>query len=195
VPSQKDVIATYGHGWPGDTLLEEDGAVDRALPAEWGRVMDYDDLDALISLTAQELDLDPDHPCLRSLEVDAHGSPTGCDAIQAASIAAAGQKLMTLKWCDNGSIYLAGCNTGNKIPGAGNAKSVAEQLANAMAYNASSFPHHITVYGSNGYLSGTHMQGNESTSPTTRIDGTDYPGYTDGQQASGSACWREFRNW
>jgi hypothetical protein len=192
--STKQVIATYGRGWKPGALVEEDARVDRALPAEWGRVMDYDDIDALVSLTALELDLDPDHPCLSLLEIDAHGCPSSLNDIYAGTIDGAATKLMTLKWCDAGDIYLCGCNTGNGDPQASEPRPIAELLAKAMKYDASTFPHRITVHGSLGYLSGTHMAGTERTTGTYRDGGVDFtrPG---ARAATGNDCWTAYHNW
>lgn len=190
----KSVIATCAKGWDPNALTDEDGDVDGALPANWGRVTDYDSLADLVKLTQQELQLDPKKPCLGLLEIVAHGCPSSVDDIFGPTVAKAATALMTLNWCDAADIYLSGCNTGHADPKGPEPRPVAELLAKAMAFNLTTFPHKITIYGSVGYMSGTHMAGDEETSTTYSHDGIDYesPG---AKKESGNGCWNPFHNW
>jgi hypothetical protein len=155
--------------------------------------------------------------CLHLLEIIGHGCPGRLDGmaeegdlltIWAESVAYWGRQLMTLAplgaprgWCeDDCSIYLSGCNTGLSHIPEDSSKSIAEMLADAMPFSQTSFLHHITVYGSKGYVSGTNMNGDEKTfssysSLLPDFGGVDAPAYKGSSDAKGNACWIPYKNW
>ena len=94
---------------------------------------------------------------------------------------------------------LSGCNTGLTesgvivIPPIG---SIAKELAKAMAYNAATFPVHITVYGSAGFLLNTHFDGSAKIRASTIEKGGDQPPYDGARSTSVEKnCWNPFNNY
>lgn len=207
--TELNVIAPCTKGWHSQNdYLEEEARVVRNTPGSWEIILGYDDLADLINKINQLLTIDPDHPCLKTLEIDAHGNPTSINDMTRTDVNGWSTQLKTLNWCDEASIYLSGCNTGltltNRITDPARVGPIAQQLANALQFNASSFAHKIWVYGTNGYFSGSHAEGNESTEdsftewelswsipPWTRTVWEKYPGATN---ASGNSCWIGFKN-
>jgi len=191
-------------------------AMEKRMP-DWDRVLttargrgyfafefDGDIIDLITKIRAL---LDSPTKCLRILEIDGHGTPLSCNGLDLSTVPIWGQQLMTLAplgcargWCEpECSIYLSGCNTGlSHIPMDPNT-SVAQQLAEAMRFNPATFNHHITVYGSKGYLSGTNMNGDEVTereySEGIWPFSTDHPAKKGASDATGSKCWLPYRNW
>jgi hypothetical protein len=199
--SELKVILIYQNGWEAQALSDEEDRVSKNAPADWQFSLGYADLDDLIRQVGMFLTIDPDKPCLRLIEIDAHACPSFIDDIMTSNVAKVGEKFMKLKWCDAGDIYLSGCNTGLDLDVFDPNPSldpIAKRLADAMPYDAAKFPHHITVHGTNGYMSGTHMQGNESTSKSYSTGhlwwAVDYPEYDDARDAKGNACWNDFKN-
>lgn len=149
------------------------------------------------------------HACVDYLLIYAHGNPTVLNAIRLASITAWATELKKVPWCDSADLYLNGCNTGLKTA-LGNGP-IAKLLADAIPFNATSFAHQISVYGTTGYHRGSHAKGNNSVSKTLTkriwslkwwyiipypsykdvVTHTAYPGSTD---ATGAACYNRFKN-
>jgi hypothetical protein len=210
---QLDVAALYGDGWnsPEEHLNFSADLTDN-MPATTGLVMDYLHVDDLVQQVDALLAIDPDKPCLRSLEIWAHANPGLINDLSTGGAPNWGTKLKTLKWCDNGSIYLAGCNTGLSLgapfPPARRVP-IAKSLADAMRYDPASFPVHITVYGSAGYLHGCHTIGRTSTErtftetswhaawtlPPIWREKTVWEPYDNSRDATGDQVWNEFYNW
>jgi RHS repeat-associated protein len=114
--------------------------------------------------------------CIKTLEIHAHANPDTIDGITTENAADMGAKLKNgVKWCCPCTIYLAGCNTG-----LGN---MAQRLATASG---------CTVFGSKGYLGGTHFTGNESCSKELDQDGHHYDPYPGSVDAWWSNCWKSF---
>lgn len=207
--TELNVVAPYTKGWDSQNEYDQEEArLVRNAPATWEVILGYDNLADLINKINQYLIIDPDHPCLKTLEIDAHGSPVSINDMTRTDVSTWTTQLKTLKWCDEASIYLSGCNTGltrtTRITDPARVGPIAQQLANALLYNQATFPHKIWVYGSNGYLSGTHVEGNEKTvdtfteyefalsiPPWTSTVWKKYPG---GSNSSGGACWIGFKN-
>ncbi len=111
------------------------------------------------------------------------------------------------EWDDNCFIYLSGCNTGAydhviEIPPQG---PIAQRLANAMLFDSPKrgggiYHHHLIVYGSRGFLSGTHFQGNTATTVDyTDSNGHHYHSYDTAQEVKRdhkdpNACYFPFKN-
>jgi hypothetical protein len=140
------------------------------------------------------------HDCLSVLEIDAHGNPWLCDGIPWRQAAAFGDLLKKVTLCDQVNIYLAGCNTGVRTE---NEESLAQEISRHTPTEAKDHVR-VTVFGSVGYLTGTHMEGNTVTSRDCTVDGHYYPRYPDvgigASQSPGSlavsgiqAPWRGFR--
>ena len=198
-----DFTALYSHGW--NSVAEHDrferNLVDNAPPAPGhGLVLGYNNINDLVQQVEALLTIDPDHPCLRSLEIWSHGNPVSINDLSRPG-ANWGQQLMTLKWCDEASIYLTGCNTGLARPrGPANTRGpIASMLADAMPFDPATFFHKITVYGSAGYLRGSHATGGLSTTAEYSTGmlwwkevWETYPGSRD---ANGNQVWNSFKNW
>lgn len=135
--------------------------------------------------------------CLHLLEIVAHSSPDRCNDIASDNVYAfvnGNNGLATLTLCDVLAVYLSGCNSG--LHGRG-APSIAELVANEMpAYDPGSFPHHVLVFGSGGYLSGLHMTGDEKTSVTSEwsLFAESPPQYPGAREERGNPCWNSFKN-
>ena len=210
--SELEVAALYAKGW--NTRLEaerfERNLVDNA-PSDTGLVLGYMTIDDLVKKVEALLTIDPDHPCLKSLEIWAHGNPGLVNDLTAAGAARWGPRLMTLNWCDEASIYLAGCNSGlqrgPRYP-APRRGPVAKSLADAMPFDQNNFAVHLTVFGSTGYLTSCHTLGNERTvktySTTSWHAGWQWPPiwrtknqrvtYAGAQAAQGNQVWKPFKN-
>ncbi|MFN0245354.1 MAG: hypothetical protein ACKV2T_00515 [Kofleriaceae bacterium] len=158
------------------------------------------------------LDTDPDNPCLHVVEIYHHGSPTSLDNMMRGTAVAPrggapppphpssndvrnwGTALGGLRlWCDEGKIFLSGCNTG--LPRSG--PSLAELLAASLpAFPA--FQHKIRVYGAAGYLSGSHAGADEEIDETYSTGAlwwsVDYPPLQGARRGRGGNAWNEFKN-
>jgi hypothetical protein len=200
--SQIDIAALPADGWEGTEFQDNENAFNTAAAGnpELHAVTGYREIDDLVNRIKAILDADPDFPCLRSLEISAHGNPIDCDDYQIAESATWATKLKTLRWCDEGAIYLSSCNTGLALPPPRIVRGpLAEALATAMAVQPGQFENHITVYGTAGYLSGTRTEGNLDTIKSfnqkkgkKKTFWEEYPG---AREATGNQVWNAFRNW
>lgn len=210
--TQLDVAALYGSGWNNQDEADDfETRLVKNAPNTTALILGYTNVDDLVLQTQAHLAIDPDHPCLQSLEIWAHSHPGLINDLAASQASAWGPKLKALPWCDNASIYLAGCNTGLQL-GSNypplNQGPVAKSLADAMAFDPGSFNVHLTVYGAVGYLINCHATGNESTSIgystwsirlawgwiPTGWDITNYEEYAGARDAQGSQVWNAFKN-
>src|SRR5262249_32453056 len=114
--------------------------------------------------------------CVRTLEIDAHGSPNSVNGVTAGNATATGKKLKdNVKFCGPCCVYLAGCTTG-----LGSGK-MAQDLANATG---------CIVFGSMGYLSGSHAEGNEKSTKECDYNGHHYDAYPGSKEATGRDVWK-----
>jgi hypothetical protein len=119
--------------------------------------------------------------CIETLEIDAHGNPSVCNGITAENAQNVGEQLGLLnKLCPDCKIYLSGCNTGL-------AQGTMFPLPKLLAMSTN-----CTVFGSVGYLSGTHAEGTERTTRDTHYRDRYYPPYPGSQNQTGSGCYRSF---
>ncbi|SHM65186.1 hypothetical protein SAMN04488057_102488 [Cyclobacterium lianum] len=207
--TELNVIAPYTKGWDSQNQYgRTEARIVRNAPNSWEVILGYDDLPDLINKINQLLTIDPDHPCLKTLEIYAHGNPVAINDLSRSDVNSWASQLKTLSWCDEASIYLSGCNTGlmrtTRITNPLVTGPIAKLLADALQFNATSFAHRIWVYGSKGYLSGSHVEGSEKTvdtfterelalsiPPWTTTIWEKFPG---GSNATGNACWIGFKN-
>jgi hypothetical protein len=159
----------------------------------------------LVSSIQGILDAD-NYNCLEELVIVAHGSPGASDGITAANAANFATAFKTLRLCDEVSLYLNSCNTAINTRG----HFCIAQIVSAAGPTIANDNIKLTVYGSVGYLRGTHMD--ESTRTfgdrlAAGIHGAGYPrGYPDAPDASGNpgvsvgsynavgnAVWRGYR--
>ncbi len=203
MPSAIDIVATPADGWHGTERADNERRANDAAGrrADLAAVTGYRGVADLVAKIQAVLQATPGDPCLRTLEIDAHGNPVVINDYQIGQTAAWAQALKALPWCDQAVIYLGGCNTGVKIgTGASARGSIAESLAHAMPFTAGGFEVRLTVYGSCGFLSG-----NWATSSNLRTSLV-YRGkhngkkvtwgpYTGAREATGADVWNAFRNW
>jgi hypothetical protein len=145
--------------------------------------------------------------CLEVLELYGHGSPLSCNGLWYDTVPWFAAQLKNTALCDEVNIYLTGCNTGLTRPYVVQdlsanppiyrvQQSIAELLAIEMAFQPGVFEHRITVHGTCGYSSGTHVGGDNETFQT--LEGgqtTACPMYHGARKASGNSCYNSFRNW
>lgn len=187
------------------TLADVTATVKSGLPKGDSMII-YDDIGDLVTQVGAILTAKKD--CLGMLEVHAHSCPMLCNLLTNSNVDAWGQALMKLVWCDNASLYVSGCNTGCSEYGPGwnsvpqtptNIGPIAEALRDAMEYDSSTFPIHLTVYGSRGYLWGQHITGTEETK-TSYFSGhlwwREYHHmYGNARDGTGATAWLPFNNW
>ena len=224
------VLALPQQGWKNDAERDQfKNAVRNANPSGYVVIFDFTGIGDLVARIRAAMQSDPDHPCLILLEIWAHSNPVVADGMAYTAVAAWATELMTLVWCDNADIYLAGCNTGLTLSvpagtASGSAGPIAKALADAMPFDNATFPHHIVVHGSAGYLSGCNAVGPPSTECTIastwqRVSrfakfvwgfisggplggvlaagtvGVDWPPYPGCRGTSGAGVWNDFKNW
>ncbi|WP_026959369.1 hypothetical protein [Aliagarivorans taiwanensis] len=207
--SELKVVAPFTGGWDSQADYDaEETRIVRNLPNTWEIILGYDNLADLITKVNQLLTINPGNPCLKVLEIVAHGNPISINDMSRLDVTNWAAQLKTLNWCDEAEIYLSGCNTGlprtTRIQDPARVGPIAQQLAKAMPFDAQNFAHKIRVYGSKGYLSGSHGEGNEKIvdsfneynfalawPPVSRTVWQRYPG---GSSATGNACWANFKN-
>ena len=127
-------------------------------------VVEYETQDLLIDQIVGILDGLQQKPSLRRLELHAHGDPSGINGFTGrypSDMARFGR----IRWSDDSSLYLTGCNTGltdatATTPGDG-AVPVAQIWANALPLVPKQF--RFTVYGTVGYSTGCHALGTTAT--------------------------------
>lgn len=200
------IIAIAGPDHQGSGLTFDRDLIHAGAPARGYQVIDFFQGVAGLMASIRSL-LDSPRKCLKILEIVAHGQPLAHNDISSRSVATWGRQLMTLAplgcaqgWAESEcAIYLCGCNTGlSHIPHDGD-PSIAQSLAEAIPFSATGFRHHIKVYGSKGYLAGTHMNGDEKTD-RTYSEGiwpfdTEHPSRKGGADATGGNCWLSYNNW
>ena len=192
-------------GLNGDGLSDwQDSADTDAHSRSFQRAKGYTSINDLIAKIQGTLIINPNE-CLELIEIWAHGNPGVCNGLTPQNIATLGSQLKTwhtdARLCDVVSIYFSGCNTG--VWFAGN-ESLAQAMSRLTPTEANDNVR-INVYGSVGYLSGTHMQGNANTYTDARVHGdyfAPFPDTTDNQGtvvhpgstvAKGATCYRGFR--
>jgi hypothetical protein len=199
-----EIIATPANGWKDteERRRKEKSAENAAKrQASLFALKRFNGVDDLVARIERLMKSQPNIPCLRSLEIRAHGNPVDIDDFQVNDAGAWGTKLRTLTWCDQASVYLSGCNTGlSRRPGLTPSGPIAKELRDSMRFTPGSFEVRLTVYGTAGYKYGSHAEGNtrvtrEVTSSflfwsTVRSEA--FPGSRD---ASGAKAWIAFKNW
>ena len=135
------------------TLNAEINYVKSILPKGDSMIV-YDEVGDLVTQVGAILTAKKD--CLGMLDVDAHGWPLYCNQLVWNNVDSWGQALMQVAWCDNASLYLDSCNSGCSCYGPGWSSQpqtptgigpIAEALRDAMTYDPTTFPIHLTVYG------------------------------------------------
>src|SRR5688572_26334284 len=133
--SNLNIVAVARGGW--DDRDARDVEIDhlRRTMRPGFQLVDYQTVGDLAAAIQQLLNTDPDHPCLHVVEIYHHGSPEKLDNMARGSSVAPpggvapppapgssdvrnwGTALGGLTpWCDEGKIFLSGCNTGLTDP-------------------------------------------------------------------------------
>lgn len=200
--SQIDVAATPANGWAdtAERRFHENGMRQAAQSqGSLFSVSRYVGVADLVARVQSLIQADPDVPCLRSLEIVAHGNPVTADDFPIHDAANWGTQLAVLNWCDEASIYLSGCNTGVSTARSVPSGPLAAALAASMSFQAGTFEVHLTVFGAAGYITGTHAQGNSTVVAefTTGILlwTEHHEPMVGARDASGNNAWNAFRNW
>lgn len=118
-------------------------------------IVEYDSRDDLIAQCDGILNGLKQKPALEILEVLAHGTPSRVNRMWTEEVTGGmWDGLARLRWADNASIYLCGCNTGTRLRSFPGWPNVAECLANRIPAVPKAF--RCTVYGTVGYYYGSH---------------------------------------
>ncbi|WOD43401.1 hypothetical protein [Hwangdonia lutea] len=143
----------------------------------------------------------PDVDCVTVLEISAHGSPDYIDGISDEfgndNTDAFGLLVKQNKdiLCDEVHMYCSGCNTGIDF---GPWDSIAKNICDDIPFDATTFPYHVSVYGTKGYMyQGTSkMMGNEKVIAEGKNGNkVTHPSYWNGEDANGNNVWNKFDNW
>ena len=114
------------------------------------------------------------------IEIVAHGNPAVCDDVLIGNAAVVGESLRRIAGMgDATAVYLSGCNTGLELNGDCVARSFAD------AYEG-------PVFGSLGYITGTHAENSERCVASFELDGIVYHSYPGGIDADGRDVWKPF---
>jgi hypothetical protein len=122
--------------------------------------------------------------CISELEIYGHGTPEKCGGVNASdgedfnrpAPPESVRHFYKVRFCDSCVIYLDGCNTG-----LGGDLGIAQELATISG---------CKVYGSQGYLSGTHCNQDEKCKP--EYDEPGYPIYPGSKTCEKDECWKGF---
>lgn len=114
------------------------------------------------------------------IEMVAHGNPALCDDVSLGNVTVVGESLRRIAGISKTVVvYLSGCNTGLDFNGECIGRSF------AAAFNG-------PVYGTRGYLAGTHAEQTEQCVASFVLDGIVYHSYPGGIDATGAQVWRSF---
>jgi hypothetical protein len=114
------------------------------------------------------------------IEIVAHGNPALCNDVSLENAAIIGESLRRIAGVsDRTAVYLSGCNTGLEL----NGECIAHSFARSFK---------AAVFGSRGYLAGTHAEGNERCVAAFKLDGIVYHSYPGGADAVRDDVWNSF---
>lgn len=114
------------------------------------------------------------------IEIVAHGNPAICDDVSPGNAAILGESLRRIGGISaDTAVYLSGCNTGLEFHGECVARTFAEGFK-------------APVFGSRGYLAGTHAERSERCVAAFELDGIVYHEYPGGTDADGDQVWKRF---
>jgi hypothetical protein len=144
-------------------------------PANGWKYLEYvDEVDLLARIS------DLNGEVIDQIEIVAHGNPAECDDIGLGNVTTFGQSLRRLAGFSRSTVvFLSGCNTGLEFLRDCIARSLAAACETA-------------VCGAQGYLAGTHAEGNERCVPSFTHASVLYEPFTGGLEARGEDVWRRF---
>lgn len=215
------ILALPLRGWVYDG--ERDDFFDRiraCSPRGYYVINGYNDASDLAQRIQDTIDNDGENPAIELLEIWTHASPGKINGLTFNNTDTWSTELKAIRsWADEAAIYLSGCNTG--LTGS----SIARKLAEAMPFQPGQFEHRIRIYGSAGYLYGSHACRNPRSEcvyirrgegikkffafvwglvRTQSVIGAgvaastvdvEFKPYTGCRDASGADAYNEFRNW
>lgn len=117
---------------------------------------------------------------ISEIEIVAHGNPAICDDVLLGNVDVLAESLRRLSGITKSTaVYLSGCNTGLEF----NGECIA--LSFATAFRG-------PVFGSRGYLTGTHAERTEQCVASFVFEGIVYHAYPGGADAAGAQVWKPF---
>lgn len=165
-------------GEENDILAEDRERLASWAPSNGWSYIEYADAFDLLSRVSDLQRSAPDP--VTEIEIVAHGNPAVCDDIAIGNAVVLGESLRRIAGITDGtSLYLSGCNTGLEL----NGECVARFFAEAFK---------APVFGSRGYIVGTHAERNERCVASFELDGILYHGYHGGADAEGDDVWKQF---
>ena len=161
-----------------DVLADERARLSAWAPANGWTYIEYKDA---FDLLARIVDLQSSAPrTIEELDISAHGNPFHCNGILLEDVSLIAESFRRIPGIHAATaVYLCGCNTGLDFEGECIARSFAEAFGGP-------------VFGSRGYLSGTHAEHNEDCAAEIIVHGIVYHPYPDAIDAVGDDVWRRF---
>jgi hypothetical protein len=161
-----------------DILAENRARLSAWAPSNGWIYLEYLDVFDLLSRIA-----DPQVTAVRriaEIEIVAHGNPAVCNDVVLGNVAIAAEALRRIAGiADTTAVYLSGCNTGVEF----NDECIARSFAAAFK---------APVFGSRGYLAGTHAERTEHCVASFELDGIVYHSYPGAIDAAGDHAWKRF---
>jgi hypothetical protein len=159
-------------------ILDEDRArLSGWAPANDWLYLEFADAVDLLSLLSGAIDASRS---LEELEIVAHGNPASCNDVSFGNNAVVAESLRRLAGVTSATaVYLSGCNTGLRF----NDECIAESFA--AVFRGS-------VFGSRGYITGTHAERNERCVASFVLEGIVYHAYPGGEAVEGDQVWKRF---
>jgi hypothetical protein len=161
-----------------DILAEERTRLSLWAPKNgWAYVEYADALDLLAQISALQSAIPQ---TVLEIEIIAHGNPALCDDVSLGNAAVVGESLRRIAGISPATdMYLSGCNTGLEL----NDDCIARSFATAFK---------APVFGSRGYIVGTHAERTEQCVASFTLDGIVYHSYPGGVDAIGARVWNPF---
>ena len=161
-----------------DILAEERARLSAWAPTNgWSYVEYAEAFDLLAQISALQA---ATPRTILEIEIIAHGNPALCDDVSLGNAAVVGESLHRVAGIsDTTAVYLSGCNTGLEF----NGECIARSFATAFK---------AAVFGSRGYIAGTHAERTEQCVASFVLDGIVYHSYPGGVDASGLQVWKPF---
>ena len=161
-----------------DVMAEERARLSAwASSNDWSYVEYNDAFDLLSRLTELQVAVTQQ---ISELEIVAHGNPAICNDVSLENVLIIGESLRRIAGVsDHTAVYLSGCNTGLEFNGECIARSFASSFKAA-------------VFGSRGYLAGTHAERNEHCVASFKLDDIVYHSYPGGANAVHAEVWTRF---
>lgn len=157
-------------------------AEDRARLAAWAPANDwlYLEFADAIDLLSRLSDEAQTSQHITEIEIVAHGNPAICNDVSLGNFVVVAESLRRLPSVTRATaVYLSGCNTGLRF----NDECIAASFA--IAFQGS-------VFGTRGYVTGTHAERNERCVASFTFEGIVYHAYPGGEDAVGNRVWRHF---